>query len=162
MGRIIQSPTSAIPLSLSSLVCLENLTIGADLVFLFNNDYRYVGDNIYGFCSPIPAIAQLLNTTSSLPLQHLTLDFNFDINHDHLLPYDHEALWSPLVSLVSESSCPSINLRIKVSELQRFTLISPEVVLSSLASCAALTRMVEISVWKSGYETGKKTVTGPD
>jgi len=49
----------AIPLSLSSLVCLEKLAISADLAFHFQNNYRDPPD-IYGFSSSISAIAQLL------------------------------------------------------------------------------------------------------
>jgi len=133
----------AIPLSLSSLVCLEKLAISADLAFHFQNNYRDPPD-IYGFSSSISAIAQLLKT--ALSLQHLTLDFRFHINVHRQLPHAPEALWSPLVTLVSESSSPCINLRIKASQLPQLTTISPEIVTSSLASYPPLTEMIEQGV----------------
>jgi len=143
MGCIGVSPARAIPLSLSSLVCLEKLTISADLEFHFQSGYRGLPD-VYGFSSSISAISQLLRTASSL--QHLTLDFHFYINARLELPYDPEALWSPLVTLVSESSSPCINLRVKATKLSRVTTISPEIVTSSFASCPALTQMIEQGV----------------
>jgi len=137
MDCVRVSPASAIPLSLSSLVCLEKLTISADLVFHCRSGYS----NGPGFISSIYAISQLLKT--ALFLQHLTLDFHFHINGLLQLPHDTKALWYPLVSLISQSSSSCINLRVKATKLPGFTAISPEIVTSSLASCPALTQMVQ-------------------
>jgi len=135
MGCTSVSPVRTIPLSLSSLVCLEKLTISADLEFHFKSGYQDLPD-VYGFRTSIGAIAQLLRT--ALSPQHLILDFRFHINYALVLPYDPEALWSPLATLVSESSCPCIDLRVKEP-----TYISPEIVTSSLARCPALMQLVE-------------------
>jgi len=143
MGCIRVNPARATFLSLSPLVCLEKLTISADLEFHFQSGYRGLPD-VYGFSSSIYAISQLLRT--ALSLQHLTLDFRFHINDRLQLPYDPEALWSPLVTLVSQTSSPCIDLRVKATKLPGFTAISPEIVTSSLASCPALTQMVRRGV----------------
>ena len=143
MGYINVHSAKAIPLTLSSLICLEKLTIGADLEFHFQSGYRGLPD-LYGFSSSISAITQLLRTVSSL--QRLTLGFRFHINNQLQLPYDPEALWSPLVALVSESSSPHIDLRVSASQLPRFTAISPEIITSSFALCPALMQLVEQGV----------------
>ncbi len=142
MGSMVISldRSSDIPISLSSLVCLEKFTISADLQFYFGSAYQ-TPPHVYGFSSSIPAIARLLRT--ALPLRQLTLDFNFYFNNNLIcLPYDTEELLSPLVSLVTESSSPRINLRVRAT----YRPYRAKDILSSLTSCAALTRMVEKGV----------------
>ena len=77
-------------------------------------------------------------------LQNLTLDFRFYLNtHLHVL-YDSEGLWSPLVSLISESSSPCIQLRVKASEINSRDMTTE--LLSSFSRCPNLTQMVEQGV----------------
>ena len=124
-------------LSLSSLLCLERLTICADLEFYVT--FRCSRDSgVIQFKSSIPSITRVLRT--ALPLQHLALNFRFRPGR---IPYDSEYLWSPLVTLISESPSPCVNLRVMGS---RFSDEMIDYILSSFSRCTDLTRMVEQGV----------------
>ena len=128
-------------LSLSSLLCLERLIIRADLQF--RRRYRCSRDRwgVLQFRSSIPSIERVLKT--ALPLQHLTLNFRFNLSH-YQIPEDSESLWSPLVSLISESPSPCVNLCVMASGLPNEAMTDR--ILSSFSRCTDLTRMVEQGV----------------
>ena len=136
----VDHPATTMFLSLASLLCLESFTIRADLDFIYHSGLPGMSE----FRSSIPSIACLLKTAPRL--QHLTLDFHCRLNSHLYIPYDSESLWSPLVSLISESSSPCIKLRVKASKRPLPETISPKFVTSSLASCPTLTQMVEQGV----------------
>ncbi len=106
-------PTIGIPLTLSFLPHLENLTIRAKPAFHFSTINPIRPDiTLKNFSSSIPAITRLVKTT--VCLKHLTLDFYFFIYRPNFLP--EHVLWASLVHLISSS--PSCNLRVRASRIQ--------------------------------------------
>ena len=88
--------------------------------------------------TPLPAIANLLKTSSSLKHTSLVLPCYF--NNFQKLPIDL-ATWVPLIHLLTETSASSIKLRINIWD----EIVRPRV-LTSLAKCADLMVLVDKGV----------------
>ena len=98
--------TAKIPVTLSTLPRLEQLTIRATLHYIFESSSA----RQHGFYSPIPAITLLFSSNAS-SLKHLILDFDFTITSHSLVRTDtlswsfiSEVFCSPLVHLLSTLS----------------------------------------------------------
>ena len=162
---IIPDPNNIIPIKLSTLPCLERLTIHSQLEYIFNQETS----GRRGFFSPIPAIMHLLPGTTASDTSHLqrvTLDFNFTIisgYHASLVPVFHlwlsfpEVVCSPFVHLLSRvvgssgtaSSAPTcVWLRVNGKATSRTPgaltqiPIPPHITLSSFAACGELMQFV--------------------
>jgi len=122
---IVYSATRNIPVTLSTLPHLEQLTIHATLHYC--GYIGILGTKESGFYSPIPAITQLFSSPNTSPFQRLDLNFNFTNQSERSvqttpLPWSllSEVICTSLVHLLStisvfECSGPSPAVSIKVN-----------------------------------------------
>ena len=130
--RIDDTP---IPITLSALVHLENLTIYGTV------HIKCLLANEWTMTTSIPAITNVLKTSPSL--KRVSLSLFFIITNFQNFPIGL-ANWAPLVRLFSESSVSSFNLHIKTfGGVNRSECTT---ILTSLANCADLMKLVDKGV----------------
>ena len=134
--------TKKIPVTLSTLPHLEQLTIHATLHY---DDHKCIGtSNMWGFHSPIPSIAQLFSSPHTPSFKCLNLDFNFDIRGQSLvqsqsLPWSllSDVICTPLIHLLStisafECSVSSSSIRVDLRLRGASTTHRPLTILGSM------------------------------
>ena len=132
MTREVRHDDKPIPISLSALIYLEKLTVHG-LV-----DFDCLA-NEWTMTTSIPAIANFIKTSSSLKCVSLVLRCLFIANF-RKFPIGLFN-WGPLVRLLTESSVPSFTLHIDT-----WYEIPCTAILTSLAKCAELTKLVDKGV----------------